>query len=141
MLLMIGLAVLLIALVAVVVDASRLFLYRRALATVADGAATSAVQAVDEAAIYRDPEALGQGVLPMDPSAARRAVEQYVQDAEIAAQFDALAIDAVTVTDGAGAVTVTVSARVDLPFTGLLPLRAVSGGRIAVTTTARAPVQ
>lgn len=141
MLLVIGLAVILVAVVAVVVDASRLFLYRRALAAVADGAATSAVQAVDEAAIYRDPEALGRGLLPLDPSAASRAVEQYVHDAEVAARFDAFAIDAVSVTDSAGAVTVTVSARVHMPFTGVMPLPSVSGGRIAVTATARAPVR
>jgi Flp pilus assembly protein TadG len=141
MLLVIGLAVILVALVAVVVDASRLFLYRRALATAADGAATSAVQAVDEAAVYRDPEALGRGLLPLDPSTARRAVEQYVQDAELAARFDAFAIDAVSVTDSAGVVTVTVSARVHLPFTSLMPLHSVSGSRIAVTAAARAPIR
>ena len=141
MLLVIGLAVILIALVGVVVDASRLFLYRRALATAADGAVTAAVQAVDEAAIYRDPNAFTGGGLPIDPSAAGSAVDLYVQDNDLSGRFDAFRVESVDVTGGGTTVRVIFSARVRLPFAGLLPLRSVNEPRTVVAATARAPIE
>ena len=140
MLLIIGLTVILVALVAVVVDASRLFLYRRALVSTADGAATAAVQALNEAVVYRDPNALRQGALPLDPSAARAAVQRYVQNAGITSQFHAFTIESVGLSPDGTAVTVTLSARVELPFPGMVPLRSVSEARIVVAATARASV-
>jgi len=141
LLLLIGLAATLIALIAVVADASRLFLDRRALVNAADGAATAAVQALDEAAVYRDPGALRRGSLPLDASVARAAVQRYVQNAGISSRFDAFRIQSVGLSSNGTAVTVTLSVRVEMPFLGIGPLRSVSEARIVVASTARAAVQ
>jgi uncharacterized membrane protein len=138
--LLIGLAAILVALVAVVTDASHVFLYRRALASAADGAAIAAVQALDEAAVYRDPGAFRRGALPLDASAARAAVERYVQNAGITSQFNAFIIQSVGLSPDHTAVTVTLSARVELPFPGIVPLRSVGEAQIVVASTAQAAV-
>jgi uncharacterized membrane protein len=139
--LLIGLVAILVALIAVVADASRLFLYRRALVSAADGAAIAAVQALDEAAIYRDPAVFRRGALPLDASAARAAVEGYVQNAGITSQFNAFTIQSVGLSQDRTAVTVTFSARVELPFPGIVPLRSVGEAQIVVASTARAAFQ
>jgi uncharacterized membrane protein len=141
LLLLIGLAAILVALIAVVADASHLFLYRRALASAADGAATAAVQAVDEAAVYRDPGAFRRGGLPLDASVARAAVDRYVQNAGITSRFSAFSVQSVGLSPDRTAVTVTLSARVELPFPGIVPLRSVSEAQIVAASTARAAVQ
>ncbi len=141
LLLLIGLVAILVALIAVVADASHLFLYRRALASAADGAATAAVQAVDEAVVYRDPGAFRRGALPLDASAARAAVDRYVQNAGITSRFSAFNIESVGLSPDRTAVTVTLSARVELPFPGIVPLRSVSEAQIVAASTARAAVQ
>jgi hypothetical protein len=141
LILLIGLAAILIALIAVVADASRLFLYRRALVSAADGAATAAVQALDEAVVYRDPGVFRRGALPLDASAARGAVQRYVQNAGITSQFDAFSIQSVGLSPDGTAITVTLSARVEVLFPGIVPLRSVSEARIVVASTARAAVE
>jgi uncharacterized membrane protein len=141
LLLLIGLAAILVVLIAVVADASHLYLYRRALASAADGAATAAVQALDEAAVYRDPDVLSRGALPLDASAARGAVQRYVQNAGIPSRFNAFSIQSVGLSPDRTAVTVTLSARVELPVPGVLLLRSVGEARIVVASTARAAVQ
>jgi hypothetical protein len=141
LLLLIGLAAILVALTGVVADASRLFLYRRALVSAADGAATAAVQALDEAVVYRDPGVFRRGALPLDASAARGAVQRYVQNAGITSQFDAFSIQSVGLSPDGTAITVTLSARVGLPFPGIVPLRSVSEARIIAASTARAAVE
>lgn len=68
-----GYAVVLIALVFVVVDASALFLARRGLASACDGASLSAAQAVDTAQVYR--QGVSGSALPL--GAVRSAVGRY----------------------------------------------------------------
>jgi Flp pilus assembly protein TadG len=131
--------VVLVALVAVVVDASRLFLYRRSPATAADGAATAAIQGVHEAAIYRDPDAFADGALPIDPSAATAAVQRYAQENDLTGRFDDFAVRSVAVT-GTTTVTVIFTATVDLPFTAAVPLGSIERPLIVVTSSARAPI-
>ncbi len=74
-LLIIGFAVILLALVAVVVDASQVMLLRRTLASVADGAALAAAQSVAERPLY---SGMAGASLPLDPAAARSAAIDYV---------------------------------------------------------------
>ena len=105
----------------VVVDVSTVFLARRGLAAVADGAAVAAVQSVDRAALYAGTDT--GGLLPLDPAAVRTTVADYARhhpEAEVAGSS----------ADGR---TVVVDARreVALPFGGLV-------GVDSVTVTARA---
>lgn len=118
--LIIGFTAILLALVAVVTDVSRVFLVQRALAALADGAATAAAGGADEDQLYAEgaPEGADAAV-PLDPAAVQSALSSYLSDADAAARFPQLtAADADT--DGRTA-TVVLRARVDLPFTGVLP--------------------
>ncbi len=99
-------AIVLVAIV-VVANASKAFLYRRSLASWADGAAIAAAQEVAEAAIYSGE--FGD-VLPLAAGDAQDEVGAYV--AELAGRFDEFTIAEVTVSDD-GTVTVELSARMD----------------------------
>lgn len=86
-------AVLLLALVAVIglaTDGGLVFAQRRDLQHLADGAALAAAMQVDEAA-YR-----GGGPDTLDPAAARRAAEDYLNGADLTASVTA-AVDGVEV--------------------------------------------
>jgi len=126
-----GFVVVVMMLVMVVVDASKLFLSRQALASVADGAASAAAQEVDTAAVY-----LGRTgtTLPLSPAGALAAATASVrQGAAIAGLSDVSVID-VTVTGPQ--VTVTIAGRVRLPLAGL-----VTGGSNDVTITVTASAE
>lgn len=140
LLLVIGFAVILIALITVVVDTSRVFLQRRALASAADGAVTAAVQAVDETAIYANPGALDTGFVPLDEDAARQAVLRYVADRDLAARFVDFAVDSVDVDPAGIVVALSFSATVELPFVGLVSSRYAHGVRVTVLASGRAPL-
>ncbi len=93
LLLTIGFAAVLLLLVAVVVDVSKVVLAKRALASSADGAAVAAAQQADRGSIDR--EGLGDRV-PLDPAAVEDVVAQYESDAraeqaglELTGQVDA----------------------------------------------------
>lgn len=122
-LLVIGFAMILISLVAVVVDASQVVLLRRTLSSLADGAALTAAQSLAEQPFYT-----GRTVelLPLDPGAARAAVVQYLQGSGL----DVTLLEVTVVDDR---VTVAVSARVDLALVG-----AVTSGFDGTTVVARA---
>lgn len=129
--LILGFAVVAGLLVTVVTNASRVFLYQRALSSAADGAALAAAQSVDTAAIYRGG---AEETLPLDPAAVDAAVVGYLADAGVGERLPGLAV-ATTATDGF-TVTVTLTARVDLAF-----LNAVSdqwAGGVPLRATARA---
>ncbi len=127
--LIVGFAAVLLALVAVVVDASQAFLERQSLATLAEGAA---LQGADLGAEGQEVYGGGLGADPLriTPAAARAAVERYLTDVDAYAEHPGLRV-AVRV-DGAR-VEVGLTAVVDLPLT-------VPGtdGRATVTGTGSA---
>jgi Flp pilus assembly protein TadG len=131
-LLVIGFAVILFGLVAVVVDASQAVLLRRSLASLADGAALAAVQAASERALYTQ----GAGAwLPLDPAGAQAAVVDYLATSQ--AQVDQAWL--VDVSVAAGRVTVVLAAPLDLPLTGTVT-GAFDGTTVTASASATAPV-
>ncbi|HYN76008.1 MAG TPA: pilus assembly protein TadG-related protein [Candidatus Limnocylindria bacterium] len=131
--LMLAFAVVAVLLVAVVTDASALYLTRRSLAGSADGAALAAAQELDRVALYT-----GQPgeALPLDPDATLDAVRGYVSAADLESRFDDFEV--VGVATDAESVTVTLRASRRLPFLGVF-LAAPDGIEIEATATARAP--
>jgi hypothetical protein len=115
----------------VVANASTAFVYRRSLASWADGAAVTAAQRVAEEAIYTGP-ALDQ--LPISQAGARAAVTDYVSRNGLPDRFEgfdvAVAVDPVT-----GTVTVEFAARVPLVLAG-----AGTAIPISAEATATAPL-
>lgn len=79
--LVLGLAGILVALVAVVVDVSSVVLAKRAVAGAADGAAVSAAQALDLEAVYAGGL---EGVVPLQLDEARSRVAAYEAQVRIA---------------------------------------------------------
>lgn len=134
MLLVLGLVVLLLLLVTVVTDVTRLFLARRDLLSAADGAALAGAQAVDAERLYRD--GIGSGALPLDPAAAERAARDYLADVGVADEVTALDVD---VRATATTVTVQLNGTVRLPFVS--HVTPGSAGGVAVTSTATASTQ
>ena len=101
-------------LVTVVVDLSKVYLYRRALVAAADGAALSAANEPDLASVYRG----GNRVLPLSDAGARAAIRQYETDGDLDDRFEGFRVDEVA-TDGT-IVRVRFEAVVHLPFATLL---------------------
>ena len=128
-LLVIGFAVILLALVAVVVDASQVVLLRRTLASVADGAALTAAQSLAERPLYSGEAGTS---LPLDPSAARVAALDYVASVGGSARLVEVAIRADTV-------TVVVAAQADLPLLGQVT-QAFEGTTVTARASARSPI-
>ena len=111
-----GLAVLGLLLVGGVVDASRLFLARAALASLADGAALRGADDVDVAALYGGG---GRGgVLPLSAQRVRADVTAYVAATATANGMRGVRVDAVTAR--AGVVTVQLSMDETVPLLGPL---------------------
>jgi uncharacterized membrane protein len=130
----IGFAMIVLLLFAVVVSGSRVFLGQRDLAAAADSAAASAAQAVSEPAVYGDVATLE---LPIDPAAAQAQVAEYVSLAGLADHFDDFTVVAVTV--NGTSVTVTFAARAPMPFGGMLKDEWDGGYPITATATAHSP--
>lgn len=122
-----------LSLVVVVVDVSKLILYKRALSGAADGAALAASQSPDEGELLTGGVGLS---LPLSQDSVEAAVARYVRLAELDRRFDRLTWTVST--DGSSA-TVTFRSDVALPFVGV-----VTSGRDAVTVSvdasARSPV-
>lgn len=119
MVLAIGLAVVVVSLVAVAVNVTALWVSRAALNSLSDGAALAGAQAVDEASVYTS----GLGTpLVLDAVEARRRVRAYIARTGEASGLDSVAIDRITV--GRASVEVTLSATAEVPFAGFLPDRA-----------------
>lgn len=113
LLLIVGLAVMLLMMAAVVTDASAAYLQRQGLDTLADGAALTGADAGASGA-----EAYGGGLggdLHLDPGLARRAVLDYLRRVGAYARFPGLTAD-VAVDPTAQRVTVVVHATVRLPL-------------------------
>jgi uncharacterized membrane protein len=133
--LVIGFMLIVMLLIMVVVDVSRVFLVQRALGAAADGAAVAAAGALDEEAVYTgglDAE------LPIDPVEASSRVAAYAAAAELAEHYGQFSIESVTVSGIA--VTVTLRAVVHLPFQAVAPGSWSEGVPVLVTASARSPV-
>jgi hypothetical protein len=113
-LMIIGFAVIVVLAIGVVANASKAFVYRRSLASWADGAAIVAAQNVAEDAIYAGPRV---DELPISATGARGAVADYVTRNALAERFEAFDV-AVDVDPTAGTVTVEFAARVPLVLAG-----------------------
>jgi hypothetical protein len=121
-------------LVTVVVDVSKVYLYRRSLVAAADGAALSAANEPDLLAVYGRPGP----TLPLSDSGTAAAVEQYRQDADLDQRFEDFSADRPR-TDGV-TVTVTFHAVVKLPFVNLIASRWTEGYPVRATAHARSPL-
>jgi putative Flp pilus-assembly TadE/G-like protein len=109
-LLIIGLAVVVMLLVAVVVDASAAYLRRTGLDSLADGAALAAADGVQGRQVYEG--GLGKRA-DIDPVVARRYVAEYLREAGATRRFPGLRYD---VEAGADRVVVHVAAPMRLPI-------------------------
>lgn len=130
----IGFAMIVLLLFAVVVSGSRVFLGQRDLAAAADSAAASAAQAVSEPAVYGGDTG---AELPIDPAAAQARVAEYVALAGLAGHFDDFSVVAVSVTGAT--VSVTFTARAPMPYGGMLSDEWEDGYPITATATAHSP--
>lgn len=131
--LIIGFLVIALLGVTVTANASKAFLYRRSLASWADGAAIVAAQSVSEQAIYAG--AVGD-VVPLAEGTAREAVAEYVLRHGVAVRFDGFTVVRVEVNPATDAVTVSLAARVPLIWAS--EASAAFGGGIPVTAEASA---
>lgn len=131
-----GFTVVALLLVAVVVDASKLFLTRRALAAAADAAALAGAQAADLPAVYAG--GADDGGVPLDPAAVDAAVAGYLRAAGLADQLTGLELTDVS-TDGT-TVTVTLTARAVLPLSSAVT-DVPEGVPLTVTARARSAVR
>lgn len=118
-----------LVLILLVVAATSLYLERKRLFTLADGAALVGAEAFDLA----DVESTPAGHRPtLDPGAVAAAVSDYLADNPIG-DFEALTLEQASTTDGLSA-TVTLSAMWRPPIVSLL---VPEGLRIEVTAVAR----
>jgi len=121
-LLIIGFVAIAATLVVVGVDASKLFLARRALSSAADAAALAAAQAVDKGAIYT-----GQGggcgnLLPLDPDRAAQLAGAAVDDDAADLRHTFAQLDPPDTVVDNGTVQVHLSGQVALPFGRVIAL-------------------
>lgn len=128
--LIIGFAVILGLAVAVVVNASNVFLHRRSLMSWADGAVTVAAQEVAYAELYSGLPAV---TLPLSETAARQAVTDYAGRHGLADRFDGFAVASVDVEPETSRVSVTLTAAAPLMLAG-----DVTEGLTSFRVTARA---
>jgi Flp pilus assembly protein TadG len=134
LILTIGFVVVIMLFVGVVVDSSKLFLTRRALASVADGAALAAAQEVDIAEIYLSSAG---ATLPLSPATARADVDSYVRRAAAETGLTDLQVIAVDIVGQD--VQVTIRGRSVLPLISLAT-DGNAGVLITVSAHARAAV-
>lgn len=107
--LIVGFAAVVLMMIVVVTDISKVFLVRRDLDATADGAVLAAANGL--AAIYAQPGAGGNAAI--DPEEARRLTAEYLDSVDAGNRFSGLDWSAdVTGTT----VTVTLTSSVDLPF-------------------------
>jgi hypothetical protein len=143
-LLIIGFVAIAAVLVIVGVDASKVFLARRALSSAADAAAVAASQAVDKDAIYSGIGGGCGGLLPLDPEAAgeRAALAVDDQATSLDGTFTSLE-DPQTVVSG-DTVAVHLAGRVAVPFghilAVLLPGHDDGAVQIDATSHAQSPL-
>ena len=130
--LIIGFALLVAVLVAVVVDASAAYLRRQGLDSVADAAALAATDGLQGDAVYR--HGLGERA-EIDAEATRRYVEDYLSSSDAAGRYPGLTW---TVSTSTTSVVVRLAARLDLPLRvpGVAESATVTGTAAAVVVVA-----
>jgi Putative Flp pilus-assembly TadE/G-like len=121
-LLIIGFVAIAAVLVIVGVDASKVFLARRALSSAADAAAVAASQAVDKNAIYAGIGGGCGGLLPLDPEEAAQRAVLAVDDQAAGLRGTFAALDEPQTVVAADTVDVHLSGRVAVPFGHILAL-------------------
>ena len=131
-LMIIGFVMIIVLAVGVVANASKAFVYRRSLASWADGAAIAAAQSVAEDVVYAGETV---EVLPISAADARRVVDEYVTRNGLADRFDDLSV-AVGVDPEAATVTVEFGVRVPLVLSG-----DAAGIPVSAAATATAPLE
>ena len=124
----IGLSVVLMLLVAVVIDVSKVVLAKRALAASADGAAVAAAQQADRRSIVEN--GLGERI-PLDPAGVADVVEQYEDEAR--GEQPGLDLAGDVDPNDPGTAVVQARRKVSLPFVGWLGV-----GQVDLRATARA---
>lgn len=139
-LLVIGFVTIAALLIVAGVDASKVFLAHRALASAADAAALDAAQAVDKAAIYSGSAGGCGNLLPLDPAAAAQRAKDALgeQLPGLRPTFSSLADPETEITDGT--VHVHLAGTISVPFGRVLALL-VPGhpdGRVHIDATASA---
>jgi uncharacterized protein (DUF111 family) len=122
-LLIIGFALIIALAVAVVANASNVFMQRRSLVSWADGAVTVAAQQVAHSELYGGSRVT---TLPLSEAGARQAVADYVGRNGLAARFEDFQVATVAVEAGTGRVTVE--------FTASVPLMALGEGTAGLTS-------
>jgi hypothetical protein len=126
-------------LVTVVVNVSNAYLYRRALLAAADGAALAAANQPDLARVYLATGSEGaEPYLPLSQAAAARAVDEYVEAAQLQQRFTGFQL--VNVATERTQVAVTMSGTVHMPFLNLVSASYSAGYRVDATSTARSPL-
>ena len=129
MLLVLGFIAIIMIAIAVVTDVSAVFLQRRSLASIADGAALAGTQAVDLSGYYRRGASAG---LSPDPTQVRAVVLEYVRNAQVAADMSGLVVESVRVEGRT--VLVRLRRTATAPFSGLLranfPIRVEAGAEL-----------
>jgi uncharacterized membrane protein len=131
-LMIIGFVMIIVLAVGVVANASKAFVYRRSLASWADGAAIAAAQSVAEDVVYAGETV---EVLPISAADARRVVDEYVTRNGLGDKFDDLRV-AVGVDPAAATVTVEFGVRVPLVLSG-----DTAGIPVSAAATATAPLE
>ena len=131
-LMIIGFVMIIVLAVGVVANASKAFVYRRSLASWADGAAIAAAQSVAEDVVYAGETV---DVLPISAADARRVVDEYVTRNGLADRFDDLSV-AVGVDPEAATVTVEFGVRVPLVLSG-----DAAGIPVSAAANATAPLE
>lgn len=143
-LLLIGYAAIALVLVVVGVDASAVFLARRALASTADAAALDAAQALDRTAFYSGSIGGCAAALPVDASLARSRVLAVVADDADGLRHVFAELRPADIAVDAGTVTVHLDGRARVPFGRLLgmflPGHNDGAVEVDVTAHARSPV-
>ncbi|HET6919885.1 MAG TPA: pilus assembly protein TadG-related protein [Jiangellaceae bacterium] len=129
--LIIGFVMIVVLAVGVVANASKAFVYRRSLASWADGAAIAAAQSVAEEVVYAGPEV---DELPIAAAEARRVVGEYVARNGLGRRFDDLRVE-VGVDQAASTITVEFAVRVPLLLSG-----DTAGIPVAASASATAPL-
>lgn len=141
-LLVIGYAAIAVTLIVVGVDASKVFLARRALSSVADAAALRAAQSVDKTALYAGSAGCGDD-LPLDPSRAATTAADVITDDLPDLRRVFASVDSPDVTTSNGVATVHLSGTVSVPFGRVLALLLPGHDmrvHVDVTAHARSPL-
>lgn len=132
LLLTLGFVVVIVMAIGVVVDASSVFLQRRSLAALADGAALAGAQSIDVDAYYRRG---AQAALRPSISQVRSDVLDYLRAA--GADHDGVRVERIAVERDVVVVSLRRTARA--PLTGWLrvdfPVRAEAGARLLLSRT------